>query len=63
MTAVAARILLRYAAGALVTAGLLDADLARQIGTDPDVLVLIGGALGLAAETTYAVAKRLGWTT
>lgn len=63
MAAVISRILLRYAAAALVTAGLLDADVGQQIGADPDVLILVGGAVGLAVEMTYAVARRLGWAT
>lgn len=63
MTAVIARILLRYAAASLVTAGLLNADIGQQIGADPDILILVGGAVGLAVEMTYAVAKKLEWTT
>jgi len=63
MTAVLARIALRYLAAALVTAGYLDADLGNQIGADPDLLILIGGAIGLAVEMAYAAAKRLGWAT
>lgn len=63
MQAVITRIILRYAAAALVTAGILDADIGNQIGADPDVLILVGGAVGLAVEMTYAVAKRLGWST
>jgi len=63
MTAVIVRIALRYAAAALVTAGLLDADLGAQIGADPDILILVGGAVGLAVEMAYAAAKKLGWAT
>jgi len=63
MTAVLARIALRYLAAALVTAGYLDADLGNQIGADPDLLILVGGAIGFAVEMAYAAAKRLGWTT
>ena len=63
MTAVLSRIILRYLAAALVTAGYLDADLGQQIGADPDILILVGGAIGLAVEMAYAAAKRLGWTT
>lgn len=63
MTAVLARIALRYLAAALVTAGYLDADLGQQIGADPDILILVGAAIGLAVEMAYAAAKRLGWTT
>lgn len=63
MTAVLARIAMRYLAAALVTAGYLDADLGQQIGADPDILILAGAAIGLAVEMAYAAAKRLGWTT
>lgn len=63
MTAVIARILLRYAAAALVTAGYLDADLGNQLGADPDMIMLAGFALGAGVEMAYAAAKRLGWHT
>lgn len=63
MSAVIARIALRYLAAALVTAGLLDADLGNQIGADPDILTLLGLAIGAGVEMAYAAAKRLGWTT
>lgn len=63
MTAVIARIALRYLAAALVTAGYLDADLGNQIGADPDLIMLIGLALGAGVEMAYAAAKRLGWAT
>lgn len=63
MTAVIARILLRYAAGALVAAGYLDADLGNQIGADPDILMIVGAALGVAVELAFAFAKRRGWAT
>lgn len=63
MTAVIARILLRYAAGALVAAGYMDADLGNQIGADPDILMIVGAALGVAVELAFAFAKRRGWAT
>lgn len=63
MTAVIARIALRYLAAALVTAGYLDADLGNQIGADPDLIMLVGLALGAGVEMAYAAAKRLGWAT
>lgn len=63
MTAVIARILLRYLAAALVTAGYLNADIANQIGADPDLLMLVGLALGAGVEMVYAAAKKMGWTT
>lgn len=63
MTAVIARIALRYLAAALVTAGYLDADLGNQIGADPDLIMLIGLALGAGVEMAYAVAKKMRWAT
>lgn len=63
MTSVIARILLRYAAAALVTAGLLDSDVASQIGADPDLLTLLGLGLGASVEMAYTAAKKLGWAT
>lgn len=63
MTAIIARIVLRYAAGALVAAGYLNADLGNQIGTDPDLLIILGGALGICVELAYAFAKKRGWAT
>ncbi len=63
MTAVIARIALRYLAAALVTAGYLDADLGNQIGADPDLIMLVGLALGAGVEMAYAVAKKMRWAT
>lgn len=63
MAAVIARIALRYLAASLVTAGYLDPDIGQQIGADPDILILVGGALGLSVEMAYAAAKRLGCAT
>lgn len=63
MTAVIARIALRYISGALVIKGLLPAD--SGIATDPDVINLIevalGLALGAATEGWYMLARRMGW--
>lgn len=63
MSAVISRIALRYLAAALVTAGYLDADLGNQISADPDLLMLLGLAIGAGVEMAYAAAKRLGWRT
>lgn len=64
MTAVIARIALRYISGALVIKGLLPAD--SGIATDPDVINLIEVALGLAigaaTEGWYMLARRMGWS-
>ena len=55
------RILARWAASALVTYGLLVAPDAAAI--EPDLIILIGGALGAITEASYALAKRNGWAT
>ena len=62
-----ARIVVRYGAAALVTWGLLPAEVAAGVADDPDVVQAMAVALGLmagaAAETWYALAKRLGGDT
>lgn len=63
MSMVFARIALRYLAGALFTAGYLDAGLADTLSTDPDLLMLLGAAIAAGTEGIYAVAKKQGWTT
>jgi len=67
MTAVIARILLRYIAGALVLKGLLPDELGNTIVTDPDIIsiteVIVGAAIGAAVEGWYSIAKRMGWST
>ena len=63
MSMVIARIALRYLSGALMTAGLLDADLADTVALDPDLLMLVGAGLAAATEGVYAAAKKMGWAT
>ncbi len=67
MQAVVARIALRYVAAALVTHGLLTADVGGTLSGDPDVLMLIqvvaGAGIGIAIEGWYALARRFGWET
>ena len=58
-----ARIAARYLAAALVTYGAVTPDVGDSIATDPDVIALVGAALGIAVEGVYAFAKRRGWTT
>lgn len=61
------RILLRYAAAALVAKGALSPGLGDMIAVDPDISafveILAGLAAAAAAEGYYAVAKRFGWPT
>jgi hypothetical protein len=68
------RIALRYLAGALVTYGLVPADIAQELANDPDVIgvvldgvnwLAVAGGTGLAAaiEWAYRLAKKHGWAT
>lgn len=58
-TAVIARILLRYLSGALIAGGWLAGE--QDLAADPDLVMLVGLALGAGAEVAYALARRLGW--
>jgi hypothetical protein len=55
-----ARILARYASGALVAYGLIPHGDAAVI--QPDLALAIGAALGALVECVYAIAKRKGWS-
>lgn len=63
MSAVIARIALRYLAAAMVTAGYLSPELSDQIGADPDLIMAVGAGIAAGTEGLYAIAKRLGWAT
>lgn len=67
MTAVWARIIMRYLSGALVSAGFISADFGAQLATDAElhgVLVMaLGAVLSVIAEWAYRLAKRFGWAT
>lgn len=58
---VAIRIGLRYVAGYLVFKGIIPTELADAIANDPEVAIAIGGALTLAVEGAYQLARRFGW--
>lgn len=64
-TAPIIRVLLRYLAGILVTKGILQAEDANAIATDPDLIdmfnVLAGLAIGIATEWWYYLAIKFGW--
>lgn len=66
MSAVVARILLRYGAGALVAKGLLDAETGAGISSDQDLLALAqvaaGAAIGAGTEIAYWLARKFGWS-
>jgi hypothetical protein len=67
MTAVVARIILRYASAALVTYGVISVEAGQAIGADADVAMFlemaIGAVLGIATEGWYYIAKRDGGAT
>lgn len=58
MSAVVARILLRYGVGAVM--GLA---YGNQLAADPDIVMLLAAGVGIATEGAYALAKKRGWTT
>ena len=62
MSMVFARILLRYASGALVAYGYLEKQVGGQIAADPDLVMALGALIGISVEGFYAVAKRKGWS-
>ena len=56
-----ARVLARYLSSALMTVGFLAPGLGAELARDPEVIGLIGLALGGATETAWAMAVRKGW--
>ena len=66
MTAVVARIVLRYVAGALVIKGLIPEDTGTQIAADADLLGILETGLGLGigalTEGWYYLARKFGWS-
>lgn len=63
MPAIIARIIARYLAGALVAYGLIPHEVGQELAVDPDLALLIGGAVGAITEVAYGFAKKRGWTT
>lgn len=71
MTAVIARLFIRYVLGGvfgvLVASHVLDANDVALIMSDPDLEHLIAGLVGLAGvalvEAWYIIAKKMGWST
>lgn len=57
----ASRIIARWIAGGLVALGIFLPEDARAFTTDPDTLLLIGGAIGITTEWLYKQAKKRGW--
>ena len=56
-----ARIVLRYLSGFLVAKGLLG--MGTDLSADPDLVMLLGVAIGAVVEVSYAIAKKMGWRT
>ena len=53
-----ARIIIRY--GVVLAAGLAYGE---QLAADPDIVMTVAAAVGVATEGFYALAKRKGWAT
>lgn len=66
MIPVFTRIAMRYVAMALVARGLLGADDASILSTDPDIAMLIevgiGSAIAVGAETWHWLARKFNWS-
>ena len=60
MKSALARILLRYISGALVSYGVLANG--TDLSLNPDMVLVLGVALGAVAEAFYALAKKRGWS-
>mgnify|MGYP003459522747 CR=1 FL=1 len=59
---VIARIIARYASGALVAYGVIPHEAGAELAMDPDLALMIGAGLGALTEGFYALAVRFGWT-
>ena len=56
----AARIVLRYVAGA----GILgSAEIGDRLAADPDLVMMVSLLIGATVEGAYTIAKRKGWDT
>lgn len=62
MTAVIARIVLRYLSGALVAYGVIPHEVGAEVAMDPDLALILGSAIGAVTEGFYALAVKRGWT-
>jgi hypothetical protein len=60
---VIARIVLRYASGALVAYGFIPQEVGAELAMDQEVALILGAGIGIATEGLYAFAKRKGWAT
>lgn len=58
MTGAIARIILRYIVGGLLVGSVAAGD---KLAADPDLVMALAAAIGIAVESFYVVAKRRGW--
>ena len=58
MNGAIARIVLRYVVGAVIMGS---DQIGEQLATDPDLVMAVGGLIGLGIEAFYVFAKRKGW--
>lgn len=58
-----ARILIRYVVGALVAYGVIGEETGEYLAIDPDLALMVAGALAAIVEGAYALAKRRGGAT
>lgn len=63
MTAILARIIARYLAGALVAYGLIPHEIGQEIAMDQDIAIALGAGISIVTEAVYAFAKKKGWAT
>lgn len=61
MTAVIARIVLRYVSGALVAYGFIPHEVGAEVAMDPDLALILGSGIGAVTEVFYALAVKRGW--
>ena len=59
MTAPLIRIFLRYLSRFLIAKGILGAE--YDLSADPELVTVIGIAIGAVTEACYVAARRLGW--
>lgn len=57
------RILLRYLLGYAVLYNVIPNDIAVMIRDDPEVTMMLCGAIAFAVEAITVLARRLGWKT
>lgn len=59
MTGAIARIILRYIVGGVIVGS---AAVGERLAANPDLVMVVAGAVGVGIETFYAIAKKRGWS-